>query len=110
MTITQRLELHRRGYSKDEINELAQQEKDAAAAPAAPEPAPEPAAPAEVEPAAPAAEPDPAAPAQPSELSQVLDALNALTAAMQKQNIQNREQPPVQQETTSDIFNSILKG
>ena len=109
MTITQRLELHRRGYSKDEINELAQQEKDAAAAPAAPEPAPEPAAPAEVEPAQ-AAEPAPAAPAQPSELSKVLDALNALTAAMQKQNIQSREQPPVQQETTSDIFNSILKG
>ena len=107
MTITQRLELHRRGYSKDEINELAQQEKDAAAAPAAPEPAPEPAAPAEVEPSA---EPARAASAQPSELSQVLDALNALTAAMQKQNIQSREQPPVQQETTSDIFNSILKG
>ena len=98
MTITQRIELRRLGYTKEEIAELAELEKT-------PEPAePEPAAPAEPEPAAPA---EPA----PDPQAEILAAINKLTLAIQGNRLNTVEQPiPPKPETASDIFNNILKG
>ena len=107
MTITQRIELRRLGYSKDEIAELAAAE---AAATAQPEPDPVPAA--EDQAQAAAAQPEPAAAGitQPS-MADVLTAINNLTTALQKQNINSIPQPvEPQPETATDIFTNLLKG
>lgn len=105
MTILQRIELHKQGYSKEEINALAEEERAAAAQP---EPEPEAAPQPEPEPAptpAPAAAPQPDGTAQ-----QLLSAINNLTNALTAQNFIRKEQPEAAQETTTDIFNNILKG
>lgn len=111
MTITQRIELRRLGYSKDEIAELAAAEAAAAAQPE-PEPVPAPAAAAQPEPA-PAvtvAEPAAAGMNQPS-MADVLTAINNLTTALQKQNINSIPQPvEPQPETATEIFTNLLKG
>ena len=110
MTITQRIELRRLGYSKDEIAELAAAET--APEPAAAETAPEPAA-AETAPEPmpqPAPEPAAAAAPQPT-MADVLAAITNLTTALQKQNINNTPQPvEPQPETAADIFTNMLKG
>lgn len=115
MTITQRIELRRLGYSKEEIAELAAAEAAAAAQPE-PEPAPAedqaPAAAAQPEPApaATVAEPAAAGITQPT-MADVLTAINNLTTALQKQNINNIPQPvEPQPETATDIFTNLLKG
>ena len=90
MTITQRIELRRLGYTKEEIAELAELEKT-------PEPA----------------EPEPAAPAEPAPdpQAEILAAINKLTLAIQGNRLNTVEQPiPPKPETASDIFNNILKG
>lgn len=112
MTITQRIELRRLGYSKDEIAELAAAEAAVAAQPE-PEPVPAedqaPAAAAQPEPV-PAAEPAAAGMNQPT-MADVLTAINNLTTALQKQNINNTQQPvEPQPETATDIFTNLLKG
>lgn len=115
MTITQRIELRRLGYSKDEIAELAAAEAAAAAPPEPvqePEPDQAPAAAAQPEPApaVTAAEPAAAGITQPS-MADVLTAINNLTTALQKQNINNTPQPvEPQPETATDIFTNLLKG
>ena len=102
MTITQRIELRRLGYTKDEIAELAEMEKVPNPEPG-PEPEPEP------EPAA-QPEPEPAAPPQNDINTQLLNAINNLTSLIQTQKLNQAAQPEVKQETVDDIFNSILKG
>ena len=97
MTITQRIELRRLGYSKDEIAELAAAE---AAAAAQPEPVP----------AVTVAEPAAAGMNQPS-MADVLTAINNLTTALQKHNINSIPQPvEPQPETATDICTNLLKG
>lgn len=113
MTITQRIELRRLGYSKDEIAELAAAEAAAAAQPE-PEPEPDqaPAAAAQPEPAPAVTVAEPAASGmnQPS-MADVLTAINNLTTALQKQNINSIPQPvEPQPETATDIFTNLLKG
>ena len=89
MTITQRIELRRLGYTKEEIAELAELEK-------APQP--------EVV-------PEPEAPQPQNDISsQLLYAINNLTAVLQNQKLNQTAQPEVKQETVDDIFNNILKG
>lgn len=116
MTITQRIELRRLGYSKDEIAELAAAEAAAAAqpepepAPAAEDQAPAAAAQPEPAPAVTVAEPAAAGMNQPS-MADVLTAINNLTTALQKQNINSIPQPvEPQPETATDIFTNLLKG
>ena len=115
MTITQRIELRRLGYSKDEIAELAAAEAAAAAQPEPvqePEPDQAPAAAAQPEPvpAVTLAEPAAAGITQPS-MADVLTAINNLTTALQKQNINSIPQPvEPQPETATDIFTNLLKG
>lgn len=109
MTITQRIELRRLGYSKDEIAELAAAEE--AAAQAAEIPDPEPAPQPDPEPTQqPAPEPAAAATPQPT-MADVLAAITSLTTALQKQNINSTPQPvEPQPETAADIFTNMLKG
>ena len=98
MTILQRIELHKQGYTKDEINALAEEERAAAAAPVVPQPEPA------------AAQEPPQAPASDPAAAQLLAAINNLTNALTSHNILTREQPITQPETATDVFNSILKG
>lgn len=102
MTITQRIELRRLGYTKEEIAELAELEKA---------PVPEPEQPVEqtAEPEQPV-EPAPV-PEQATDINaQLLYAINNLTSVLQNQKLNQTAQPEVKQETVEDIFNNILKG
>ena len=116
MTILQRIELHKQGYTKDEINALAEEERAAAAAPVDPQPD---SAAAQEPQQAPAA--DHAAAQEPQQApaadhaadpaaAQLLAAINNLTNALTSHNIVTKEQPITQPETATDVFNSILKG
>ena len=101
MTIAQRIELRRLGYTKEEIAELVELEK-----------APEPEAPPESETAQePEAPPEPEAPQPNNDINaQLLVAINNLTTVLQNQKLNQSAQPEVKQETVDDIFNNILKG
>lgn len=93
MTIAERINLHKCGYTRAEIDALAKEEKETPAPAPAPAPAPEPApAPAP----APAPEPDP-----------VLEAIKGLTAAIQARNIHEDTQPEAKQETMTDLINQV---
>lgn len=106
MTIAQRIELRRLGYSKEEVNELAELEKTPAVETAEPtEPAPD-RVQAEPLPTEPATEPATTDNVQ----AQLLSAINNLTAVLQNQKLNSTPQPEVHKETTQDIFNNILKG
>lgn len=104
MKITELIKLHSLGYTKDEIKQLMEDEKQPVVVadvvePAAPEPE-------QTEPAAPAA---PAAPAETaSNNADILNAINNLTKAIQASNLINDRQ--VLEQTTEDILNDILKG
>ena len=89
MTIAERINLHKCGYTRAEIDALAKEEKETPAPAPAPEPAPAPAP-------APASEPDP-----------VLEAIKGLTAAIQARNIHEDTQPEVKQETMTDLINQV---
>ena len=104
MTITQRIELRRLGYTKEEIAELAAEEL------ATPEPAPAPEEPTPEPEAAPAPA-VPETPDNPDMNAQLLAAINNLTIALQTKRVDTVEQPIVPKaETSEDIFNNILKG
>lgn len=96
MTITQRIELRRLGYTKEEISELAELEK-----------APPPEA---VPPETPPPEAIPPETQAPDIQGQLLSAINNLTLVLQNQKLVQTPQPETpKQETTEDIFKSILK-
>lgn len=94
MTIAERINLHRCGYTKEEINQLAEAEK------------------AEVEtikadPAeAPAPTPEQPAPA-PVANDNVLDAIKELTKAIYSRNINETPQPAPTAETITDMINKL---
>lgn len=98
MTIAQRIELRRLGYTKEEVQEMAEQESIAATEPVSAEPVEE----------APAAEQttqqgDPTA-------VQLLNAINGLTLALQGHKLNTTEQPVAAPESAADIFTNMLKG
>ena len=104
MTIAERINLHRCGYSRAEIDALAKEEKEAKAAeepaPAqdtttAEEPAPEP-APTQDTKGAEETAPDP-----------VLEAIKGLTAAIQASNINKTPQPEAKPETVTDLLKNL---
>ena len=87
MTIAERINLHKCGYTRAEIDALAKEEKETPA-PAQEEketPAP-----------APVPEPDP-----------VLEAIKGLTAAIQARNIHEDTQPEAKKESMEDIINQV---
>lgn len=100
MTIAQRIELRRLGYTKEEVQEMAEQERTAAT-----EPVEEPV---QEEPAAPEQAAAPAA-GDPTTV-QLLTAIQGLTLALQGHKLNTTEQPITAPETATDIFNNILKG
>lgn len=91
MTIAERINLHKCGYTRAEIDALAKEEKEAketpAPAPTEPETQPTP---------GPASDPDP-----------VLEAIKGLTAAIQSRNIHEDTQPEVKQETMTDLIDKV---
>lgn len=89
MTIAERINLHKCGYSRAEIDALAKEEKEAAKTP---DPAPEETKPAET---------------TPEEKDPVLEAIKGLTAAIQARNIHEDTQPEAKQETMEDIINQV---
>ena len=90
MTIAERINLHKCGYTRAEIDALAKEEKEAKETPA---PAPEEK---ETPAPSPATEPDP-----------VLEAIKGLTAAIQARNIHTDTQPEDKKETMEDIINQV---
>lgn len=96
MTIAERINLHKCGYSRAEIDALAAAEKDQEI----PEPAPADPGPAPADP-----EPAPADPAAaPSD--PVLAAIKELTQAIYAQNI-NKDAQPEQKQTVTDLINKL---
>lgn len=91
MTIAERINLHKCGYTRAEIDALAKEEKET------PAPTPEPVT-------APAPE---SAPAPAPESDPVLEAIKGLTAAIQASNINKDTQPPVKTETMADMINQL---
>lgn len=107
MTIAQRIELRRLGYSKDEVNAMIEEEKQQAAQP--PVDNPSPADPDPVQEETPI--PEPAAETTQAHAAELLTAINNLTLALQGHKLNNTEQPNVPNPETADtIFNNILKG
>ena len=88
MTIAERINLHRCGYSRAEIDALAKEEKEAKIA----------------EDTAPAQDPaEDTAPAQ----DPVLEAIKGLTAAIQASNINKTPQPEAKTETVTDLLKNL---
>ena len=90
MTIAERINLHKCGYTRAEIDALAKEEKEAKEPPAPAQEEKETPAP------APAPEPDP-----------VLEAIKGLTAAIQARNIHEDTQPEAKKESMEDIINQV---
>ena len=103
MTILERINLHKCGYTKEEIAAFAEEEKqnpvEVAADPVESEPAP-------------AAEPTEPAPAAEHTTgnAEILKAIKDLTAAIQTRNINNSQQEPPKVETAEDVLTGALKN
>lgn len=100
MTIVERIQLHKLGYTKEEINQLAAENYNPQGLedpPKAPDPAPEN-----------TPDPAPAAPTSDSNKA-VLDAINNLTAALQANAIKTTPQPETPKETVEDTLFNIIK-
>ena len=94
MTIAERINLHRCGYTKEEINQLAEAEKAELET-------------IEADPAeAPAPTPEQPAPA-PAANDNVLDAIKELTKAIYSRNINETPQPTPNPETLSDMISKL---
>lgn len=98
MTIAERINLHRCGYSRAEIDALAQEEKESKTVE-------------ETEPAQGAAEEtEPAQNATAAEgtaQDPVLEAIKGLTAAIQASNINKTPQPEAKTETVTDLLKNL---
>ena len=100
MTIGERINLHRCGYTREEIDALAAAEKEELQQVDTPEAAPE--ATPEVQPEA-----APAAPAAPQPNKEILDAINNLAAVIQARNVNTQQQPQPSQQTVSDLIKTL---
>lgn len=100
MTIGERINLHRCGYTRAEIEALAAEEKEELQQAAQPEAAPE-----ESPEAAP--QPETAAPAAPQPNKEILDAINNLAAVIQSRNVNTQQQPQPPQQTVTDLINTL---
>ena len=101
MTIGERINLHRCGYTRAEIDALAAEEKEELQQAAQPEAAPEELPEAQPEAAASAASTTP----QPNK--EILDAINNLAAVIQSRNVNTQQQPQQPQQTVNDLINTL---
>lgn len=98
MTIGERINLHRCGYTRAEIDALAAAEKEELQQPeAAPEESPDVAPP----------QPETAAPAAPQPNKEILDAINNLAAVIQSRNVNTQQQPQPSPQTVTDLINTL---
>lgn len=103
MTIVERIQLHKLGYTKEEINQLAADKYNPAGLTEQPAPDPEP------EPAADAPDPVPENDPAAADNSAVLAAIKDLTAALQANAIKTQPQPEQPKESAEDALFTILK-
>ena len=101
MTIGERINLHRCGYTRAEIDALAAAEKEELQQASQPEAAPEEAPEVQTEAAA------PTAPAAPQPNKEILDAINNLAAVIQSRNVNTQQQPQPPQQTVNDLINTL---
>ena len=103
MTIGERINLHRCGYTRAEIDALAAAEKEELQQEAAPDVLPNEAAP-DVLPtdATPAALPE-----TPNPNKEILDAINNLAAVIQSRNVNTQQQPQQPPQTVNDLINTL---
>lgn len=101
MTIGERINLHRCGYTRAEIDALAAAEKEELQQAAQPEAEPEEAPEAQPEAATPAASTTP----QPNK--EILDAINNLAAVIQSRNVNTQQQPQQPPQTVNDLINTL---
>lgn len=98
MTILERINLHKCGYTKEEIAALAEEEKQNPVVD-----------PVEPEPTEPAADPTPTPAAeQTTGNAEILKAIKDLTAAFQTRNINESKQEEQKVETAEDILTGAL--
>ena len=102
MTIGERINLHRCGYTRAEIDALAAAEKEELQQAAQPEAAPEEAPEAQPEAATPAALPE-----TPQPNKEILDAINNLAAVIQSRNVNTQQQPQQPPQTVNDLINTL---
>lgn len=89
MTISERLQLHKLGYTKEEIKALAEGETPTQDNPPTPNPETKPA---------------------PGGSSDILTAINNLTAAIQSRNVTTSEQKETKIESAEDVLVGALKN
>ena len=105
MTIVERIQLHKLGYTKEEINELNKAGYNPKGLEDEPVPAPE---------AQPAQDPDPALTevpspeVQPDPQAEILKAIQGLTTAIQQSNIVKSRQPEQAPESAEDILSQLM--
>ena len=99
MTIMERIQLHKLGYTKEEINQLAAENYKPEGLVNPPEEIPEPEA----------EEINPPAPEPARDDSAILAAINNLTAALQANAIKTSAQPEMPKESAEDALFNILK-
>lgn len=99
MTIAERIQLHKLGYTKEEIKELINAEFD-------PKGLEDP--PKEVEQPEQAEQPKEVEPPAVDTQAEILKALQGLTATIQKSNIIQSRQPEQSPETAEDILSKLL--
>lgn len=97
MTIGERINLHRCGYTRAEIDALAAEEELQQAAQS--ETVLE--APEETE------APQPEAPTVPQPNKEILDAINNLAAVIQSRNVNTQQQPAPSPQTVNDLINTL---
>lgn len=102
MTIGERINLHRCGYTRAEIDALAAAEKEELQHAAPPEAEPEEAQEVQPEAANPAALPE-----TPNPNKEILDAINNLAAVIQSRNVNTQQQPQPPQQTVNDLINTL---
>ena len=100
MTIGERINLHRCGYTRAEIDALAAAEKEELQQAAQPEASPEE--------STDSASPQPeAAPATPQPNKEILDAINNLAAVIQSRNVNTQQQPQQPPQTVNDLISTL---
>ena len=97
MTISERINLHRCGYSRAEIDELAKQEQEERNQKPEPE---------QAEQKEPKPEPEQAE-QETEERDPVLEAINKLTEAIQGKNINSKAQPETPEQTMNDLIKQV---
>ena len=100
MTIGERINLHRCGYTRAEIDALAAAEKEELQQTPQPETVPE------ESPEVTNPQPE-AAPAVPNPNKEILDAINNLAAVIQSRNVNTQQQPQPSPQTVNDLISTL---